>query len=38
VYASNNFKKRGGGWINEGMNQLFIDFKKAYESVRRKVL
>jgi hypothetical protein len=29
----------GGGWeYNEMVHQLLIDFKKAYDSVRREVL
>jgi len=32
----------GGGWVgreyNEAVHQIFIDFKKAYDSVRRQVL
>jgi len=32
---SNTFKKIG---INEAVHQLFIDFKKGYDSVRREVL
>ena len=28
----------GGGGYNEAVNQLFIDFKKAHDSVTREVL
>jgi len=31
-------KKGGGGEYNEAVHQLFIDFKKSYNSVRREVL
>ena len=31
-------KKRGGGEYNEAVHQLFIDFQKAYDSLRREVL
>jgi hypothetical protein len=28
----------GGIWAYETVHQLFVDFKKAYDSVRREVL
>jgi hypothetical protein len=31
-------KKKGGGVYNEAVHQVFVDFKKAYDSVTRMVL
>ena len=31
-------KKRGGGEKDEAVHQLFMDFKKAFDSVRREGL
>ena len=35
LHLSNTWEKRE---YNEAVHQLFIDFKKAYDSVRREVL
>jgi hypothetical protein len=35
--ADGGTASRCGGWL-EAVHQLFIDFKKTYDSVRREVL
>jgi hypothetical protein len=32
------WKKGGGGGYNKVVHQLFVDFKQAYDSVKREVL